>query len=269
MILSIIILNYKTKGLLRQCLQGIQDCQLPMEHEVIVVDGHSGDGSVEMVRQLHPRVQLIAAEQNLGFGGGMNIGMRRAQGQYIMLLNPDVAVFRGAVEALVEYMEQHPRVGISAPKLTNPDGTTQLSCFLFPTWPIPILRRSPLGRLPVARSLLERYLMSTWGHHEPRPVGWLLGACLMVRASALAEFGLFDERFFLYFEDVDICRRSWQAGWEVHYAPQADMVHFHQRLSAKSGGLSALFAYPTRVHIHSGIKYFKKYFHSTKPPHSL
>lgn len=267
--LSIIILNYKTKGLLRQCLQGISDCRLPMTTDVIVVDNDSKDGSVEMVHQYFPHVTVIASPRNGGFAAGMNLGLAKAQGRYLLLLNTDVAMFAGTVEKLRDYLEAHPRVGIAAPKLINPDGTTQFSTYLFPNWLIPILRRTPLGKLPVAKSLLRRYLMSDWKHDDHRPVGWVLGACMCIRRDALSEVGFFDERFFLYFEDVDLCRRFWTAGWEVHYVPDAEFVHYHARLSAENPGLGGIFSYPTRIHIRSGLKYFTKYSGVTTPPHSL
>lgn len=267
MTLSLVILNYKTKGLLRQCLQGIMDANLPVDHEVIVVDNASHDGSTEMVREQFPQVRYISHDRNVGFGAGMNIGLRAAAGDYLLILNPDVAVFSAAVVRLLEYIRRHPKVGIAAPKLINPDGTTQWSCYQFPDWFIPILRRTPLGRLPWARRRLRAYLMSDWAHDANRPVGWALGACLLIRRDAMREIGLFDERFFLYFEDVDLCRRAWQAGWEVHYVAEADMVHYHQRMSAGFSGLSVLFAYPTRIHIRSGLKYFAKYLGAPPPPH--
>lgn len=267
--LSILILNYKTKGLLKQCLRGIQDCKLPMSHEVIVVDNHSQDGSVEMVKTHFPRVSMVAARHNRGFAAGMNIGLSRASGEFVMTLNTDVAIFSGAIDALLAYVESHPQVGMALPKLINPDGTTQLSCFRFPTAMVPIYRRTFLGTTPHAQSIIRHYLMSDWDHKDNRPVGWGLGACLLIRRTAIEQAGLFDERFFLYYEDADLCRRFWQRGWEVHFVASAEMVHYHQRLSAEHHGLRSLFDYPTRIHIQSAIKYFAKYLGAAKPPHHL
>lgn len=267
--LSIVILNYKTKGLLKQCLRGIADSDLIPGHEVIVVDNHSLDGSAEMVREQFPRVQLIAANVNHGFAAGMNLGWHQAKGEYVLMLNPDVAVFGVAVEELLAYLRRHPRVGLAAPKLINPDGSSQISAFRFPTWAIPVLRRTGLGYLPFARRRLRRYLMAEWNRQDNRPVGWVLGACMLVRRQALVEAGGLDERFFLYFEDVDLCRRFWQAGWEVHFVADAEMVHYHRRLSADGSAWQTLFSYPNRVHIRSAIKYFLKFAGSPQPPHHL
>lgn len=267
--LSIIILNYKTKGLLKQCLRGIAEAHLPFAHEVIAVDNHSQDGTPDMVHEEFPAVTMVSSPTNVGFAAGMNLGYRHAQGDYILILNPDVAIFRGAVEVLLRYMDQHSEVGLAAPRLINPDGSYQFSCYRFYSVLTPAYRRTPLGKLPFARNQLRKFLMMDWDHGDNRPVGWVLGGCMCIRREAIERVGFFDERFFLYFEDVDLCRRLWQAGWQVHYVAAAEMVHYHQRLSAENPGLKGLFSYPTRVHIQSWIRYVSKYLGVPKPPHSL
>lgn len=266
MTLSIVILNYKTKGLLKQCLRGIVDAHLPVDHEVIVVDNASGDGSLEMVGQLFPAVTAIASPRNVGFAAGMNIGIARSSGQYIMTLNTDVAIFRPAVTTLLDYLNAHPTVGAVGPRLINPDGSVQWSSCRFPSRWIPILRRTPLGTLPVARNHVRRFLMSDWDHRDSRPVDWVLGGCMMLRRHMLDEVGAFDEKFFLYIEDVDLCRRMWQTGWQVHYVGTAEMVHYHRRESAEHPGLRGLLSYPTRVHLRSWLHYEAKYFRQPLPP---
>lgn len=265
--LSIVILNYKTKGLLKQCLRGVLDAGLSVEHEIIVVDNASGDGSVEMMRETFPQIPVIASPRNVGFAAGMNLGFAHATGEYIMTLNTDVAIFRQAVEDMVNYLDAHPRVGIAGPRLINPNGTVQWSCCQFPSRWIPLLRRSPLGAFPAAKAQLRRYLMSDWDHRSDRPVDWVLGGCMMIRRRALDESGVFDENFFLYIEDVDLCRRMWAAGWEVHYIGTAEMVHYHRRESAEHPGIRGLFSYPTRLHIRSWVYYEKKYAGQPLPPH--
>ncbi len=267
--LSIVIVNYKTKGLLKQCLRGIADCRLTFDHEVIVVDNNSGDGSVEMVGRQFPTVTLINSPVNVGFAAGMNLGFRRAAGRFIMTLNTDVAVFSGAIEALKNHLERHPRTGLAVPKLINPDGSTQLSTFLFPTFWVALWRRTPIGRLPGPRRSLRRFLMADWSHNDVRPVGWALGGALFLRRAALDQVGLFDERFFLFLEDVDLCRRFWEHGWSVEFVPAAEMVHYHQRPSAEVGGRGGIFSYPARRHIRSWFQYFAKYVGAPRPPQSL
>ncbi|RJO59259.1 glycosyltransferase family 2 protein [Candidatus Parcubacteria bacterium] len=264
-VVSIIILNYKTRGLLRQSLKGIASSGDEVAKEIIVVDNASGDGSLEMLAAEFPETRVIAAKQNRGFGAGMNLGMQAAKGQYFILLNPDVAIMDRPFDRLVEYMDTHTQVGLAGPKLLNPDGSVQFSCFRFPKWYTPILRRSPLGTLPKFRTHLKKYLMKDFSHQENRNVDWLLGAFLIVRRSAVEKVGRFDERFFLYFEDVDWCRRFWSAGWAVHYVSTVEVVHYHKRESAEIAGFSGIFAYPTRIHIKSWFKYLRKYFNQKLP----
>jgi N-acetylglucosaminyl-diphospho-decaprenol L-rhamnosyltransferase len=263
--LSVIILNYKTRGLLRQCLRGISNSGDIISKQIIVVDNASNDGTVEMLEEEFPEVILVASPYNRGFGGGMNLGLKKSTGRYAIVLNPDVAIMDKPFDRLVQFMDQHPRVGLAGPKLLNPDGSVQYSCYRFPKWYTPILRRSPLGSLPTFRNHLRKYLMKDFSHTENQEVDWLLGAFLIVRATALKQVGFFDERFFLYFEDIDWCRRFWVNNWEVCYVADVEVVHYHKRESAEIAGFSALFAYPTRIHIRSWLKYCSKYFGDKLP----
>lgn len=264
--LSIIILNYKSRGLLKQCLRGIMLQKLTASYEIIVVDNNSGDGTDEMMRSEFSHLTYIQAGANGGFAAGNNLGIRRSSGRYILVLNPDIAVLSNAIDRMARFLDDHPNVGLCAPKLLNPDGTVQTSCRKFPTVLTILLRRSPLGQLPWAKKKLRDFLLLDWDHAENRPVDWVLGACMMVRRSAMERVGLMDERFFLYFEDVDWCRRFWQSGYLVYYlGADAELVHYHQRLSALSPGLGGVFSYPTRVHITSGIRYFSKYHGVARP----
>lgn len=257
--LSIIILNYKSKGLVRQCIKGLRACAPRVSHEIIVVDNHSEDGVEQILAERYPDVQFISSPINVGFGAGMNMGIQKAQGKYVMILNPDIVVFDGSVDALHEFMEAHPKVAIAGPKLLNPDKTVQLSCFRFHKLFTPLYRRTPMGKLPWATKQLSEFLMKNDAHDRNRPVEWLLGACMMIRKSVLEEIGRFDDRFFLYFEDTDLCRRAWEKGWFVYYVADAVMTHYHKRESAEYSGVGGLLSYPTRVHIASWMKYIMKY----------
>lgn len=258
--LSVVILNYKTRGLLKQCLKGLLARPLEFTNEVIVVDNCSSDGTAAMIREEFPSVRCIENARNAGFAGGMNVGLRDAQGRYLLMLNPDIAILGNAIERMHRFLEERPDAGMCAPRLLNPDGTVQFSCRRFPTPSVITFRRSPLGSFPFAQRALRRFLMIDWDHASNGPVDWALGACLMVRRSAMESVGLFDERFFLYFEDVDWCRRFWEKKLPVYYlGADAELVHFHQRQSAASAGMAGIFSYPTRRHIESGLKYFMKY----------
>jgi GT2 family glycosyltransferase len=257
--LSIIILNYKTCGLLKECLKGIKLVKPKLDFEIIVVDNGSKDGTPEMIAECFPEVRFIETGQNLGYAKGNNVGIRAAKGRYIMIINPDIILFEGVVEKLVEFMDSHPDVGIVGPKLLNPDKTLQFSCYKFHSFWIPLYRRTPLGKLPWVRKAIDEFLMKDWDHNSVREVDWLLGGCLLIRSSALWDVGLLDERYFAYFDDVDLCRMMWNKGWKVVYYPLVSVVHFHRRESAEAFWVTSIFNKVTRIHIASWIKYFWKW----------
>jgi GT2 family glycosyltransferase len=257
--LSIIIVNYRSRGLVRTCLRGIAKAKIRYSYEVLVVDNASNDGCVEMIWREFPDVRVFAAESNRGLASGNNIGIRAANGRYLLIINPDIALFEGMVERLIDYLERNPNVALVAPKLINPDGTIQYSIYRFPTLLTPLLRRTFLANLPSAKKILRSYLMFDWDRNKSGPVDWVLGACMLVRREAYNVIGEMDERYFLYFEDVDWCRRFWAAGYEVHYVSEAQLVHYHRRLSAEIPGLSGIFTRATRIHITSWMRYLLKY----------
>ncbi len=280
MYLSIVILNYRQKGLVKQCIKGIVASRPNIEYELIIVDNNSNDGCVDMVNSMFqpeiqnksqqpqlplgdslkiPPIKTIQSELNGGFAAGNNLGIKEAEGKYIMIINPDIAVVPNALERMVEFMEKNNSIGIIGPKLINPDGSIQYSCRRFPNFFTPIYRRIFLGRLFFAKNNLVNYLMIDFDHESNISVDWLFGACLLIRKSALEEIGFFDERFFMYFEDLDLCRRFWKNGFKVFYFAEVEMVHYHQRLSAEKSGILAIFSKGGRIHLASGIKYFIKY----------
>lgn len=266
--ISIIILNYKQRGLVKQCIKGIELVRPKYSYEIIVVDNNSQDGCIKMIQEDFTNVIARASEKNGGFAYGNNLGIRNARGRYILILNPDVAVVEGAIEKMFLFLETTPRAGIAAPRLIHPDGTIQYSARRFPKISTPIFRRTFLGKFSFAKKELNRYLMTNWDHNSQKRVEWIFGACMMIRKSALENVGLFDERFFLYFEDCDLCRRFWERGHEVWYLPQVELVHYHQRLSGQGTGFSSLLGRGTRYHVESAIKYFAKYI-GTHTPISL
>jgi GT2 family glycosyltransferase len=151
------------------------------------------------------------------------------------VLNPDIVVLPGALDRLVSFMDDHPDAGIAGATLLNEDGSLQHSCRRIYTFWTLVLRRTPLGKLFQNGKTISRYLMLEFDHEESREVDWVLGACMIVRRTALADFGGMDERFFLYFEDVDWCYRVWQSGWKVWYVADSVMRHRHARESARPG----------------------------------
>lgn len=220
--IAVVIVNHNTCEHLRACLATIRS-EAPSE--MVVVDNASSDGSVEMVQAEFPQVVLRANETNPGYGAAANQGIANCTAPYVLLLNSDTLVQPGALAALSTYLELHPDAAIIGPRLVNPDGRLQASCYPFPTPVNLFLEESTLGRLvrhvPVLRS---RYLR-TWSHGCPRAVPWVLGAALMIRRDAFDAVGAFDESFFMYLEEVDLSYRLWSAGWEVHFAPVATITH--------------------------------------------
>jgi GT2 family glycosyltransferase len=257
--LSIVILNYKDKGLVRQCLKGIDLASPKIDYEVIVVDNDSRDGAGEMLKEKFPAVKFIQSGANLGFAAGNNLGLREARGRYLMIMNPDIMVMPGSLEKMVGFMEADPGVGLLGPQLLNVDKTVQFSCYRFPSFGVPFYRRTPLGKIPRARKILKDYLMSDWDHAAAADVDWLLGAVLMARRSGVEQVGLLDQRYFMYFEDTDWCRRFWRAGFRVVYLPEAKMIHYHLRQSAGVPWFLGLFQRISRIHITSALKYFWKF----------
>ncbi len=220
---AVVIVNYNTCAFLRACLPTVIAEQ---PREMIMVDNASNDGSVQMVREDFPAVTLMPLPVNLGYGAAANQGIRACDAEFVLLLNSDTRVHGGALQALEVYFEQHPGAGIVGPRLLNPDGTLQASCYPEPTPLHVLLEESTLGRwvryIPPMR---ERYLR-TWSHSQPRVVPWVLGAALAIRRRAFDSVRGFDESFFLYWEEVDLCYRLGRAGWEIHFAPGAVVTHY-------------------------------------------
>ncbi|MDP3685884.1 MAG: glycosyltransferase family 2 protein, partial [bacterium] len=257
--LSIIIVNYGSGRLAKACVDSIRRSAPQATTEVIVVDNASPDDSQELLATEVPGVRFIPLEKNLGFARGVNAGIEAARGEFLLILNPDIIVLNAAIDRLLEFARRHPRAAVLAGQLMNPNGSVQDSCFRFYS-PFTILaRRTPLGVLPFGRRHLQDVLLRDYDRASARQVDWVLGACMLVRRSAMEAVGMMDSRFFLYFEDMDWCRRFWERGHEVWYVPEARFAHYYKRASAQEAGLSALFHPITRIHIASGFKYFWKY----------
>jgi hypothetical protein len=258
--LSILIVHYNTPKLIRQTLRGIRKSAPRLNYEVVVVDNNPRMRVHDMIAREFPDVRVLVSDRNLGFGGGMNRALEAATGRYLVVFNPDIAVFPDAFEALVRFMDEHTDVGMVGPKLLNPDGSIQCSCYRFMKPKTILYRRIPFIRtLPAARREIERYTMTDWDHATTRNVDYLLGACMVVRREAFQQVGGFDPAYFVYFEDQDWCRRFWLAGWRVVYYPGASMVHYHRRETAEGSFLKQLRNPLTRIQMESARHYFRKF----------
>ncbi len=262
---SFITVNYKTPHHVRHLLTGVEDAALGVPFEYFLVDNDSKDGTPSMVRTRFPWTNVIESPDNRGYGAGNNLALVQAKGDYILLCNPDLIIFPREVEGWIEWMDRRPDVAISGPRLLNPDGSDQESCYRFPSLLTPILRRTPLGSIGWFRKLHDRHIMKDMDRRLEQDVDWVLGAAMLIRKSALEKIGGFDERFFMYYEEADICRRAWLAGFRVSYFPEARFMHYHRRESRINNPLEIFTNRLARIHIQSAFKFFFKYFGQPHP----
>lgn len=269
--LSIIITSYKQPEMLRILLDSIRK-NLTIardEYEIIVSDSVTEEDTEMMMREDYPEVIFVGSLENIGFGGTVKNGYEKSQGEYLLIMNGDVIVKKGAIETLLDYIENHPRVGIIGPKLLSFNESVQPSCFRFYTIPTIIYRRTFLGKLRVGRAQVDRFMMKDFNHSITREVDWVQGSAMMTRRDSVEKVGLMDPRFKMYFEDVDWCRRFWENGYRVVYLPEAEMYHYHGRGSAGKSVIKTLLSRKLAwIHIASALKYFWKYFGKSIPKHS-
>jgi hypothetical protein len=221
---SIVVVSWNTRELLLAALASV----LPLgavRGEVIVVDNASGDGSAEAVEARFPEVRVIRNERNLGFAGGVNVGLRAAREPYVLLLNSDTLVRGDAIARLLEYAEDHPRAGVIGPRVLNEDGSLQESRFRFPSLLNLLLSASYLYQLFPESSWLNRERLTGLDPGRAAAVDAVSGCCFMMRRDLIEAIGLLDEAYFMYAEETDFCWRAWRAGYEVHYAPVGEIVH--------------------------------------------
>lgn len=259
--LSIIIVSWNVRGLLRQALTSIYNAyeynvnayeESRATPEIIVVDNASRDGAVAMLRENFPAVRVIANAENRGFTGGNNQGIAAAQGDYLLLLNPDTEVVDRALQRMIDYLAAHPDVGMVGPQLRYPDGAVQSSRRRFPTLPVLFLESTWLESL-APRRLLRRYYMQDRADDATQDVDWIMGAAMLTRREVVAEVGGMDEGFFMYSEELDWCRRIKAAGWRIVYLPEAKIIHYEGKSSEQ--------VVPAR-HIYfqsSKVRYARKY----------
>ncbi|MBU1131784.1 glycosyltransferase family 2 protein [Patescibacteria group bacterium] len=256
--LSIIIVSYKMSGLIKNCIKTILESALDFSFEIIVVDNGSQDNIADMMKKNYSSVKLILSEKNRGMGAGNNLGIKEAKGKYILVMNPDIFVFKDSLKKLIEFIKQKPDIGLVAPRLLNPDRTLQYTCYRRHNFLTPLYRRTFFGKFSFGKREIDRFLMSDFDHASTREVDWIQGSCVLVPREVFDEVGLFDERFFMYFEDTDLCRRIKLAGYKNIYFAGAEVIHLHTRQSG--GGMLQIFSNKlTRTHILSWLKYWYKW----------
>jgi GT2 family glycosyltransferase len=250
--LTVVVVNYNVRELLRDCLRSLQASQSRWSFEVIVVDNCSSDGSAEMVGADFPEVRLIVSPSNDGFAAANNRGIRAAQpSRYVMLLNPDTVVPPDALERLVDFMEAHPEAGVLGPKLVKGDGTLDLACRRsFPTPRIAFYHAFGLDKLFPNSPEFAQYNLTYLDEDELSEVDCVVGAAMLVRGEALEQAGLLDESFFMYGEDLDWAFRIRQRGWKVFYNPAVVIVHYKGQSSRQRSVRSILAFYDAMVTFH-------------------
>jgi GT2 family glycosyltransferase len=258
---SVVIVSFNTCRVLRECLSCVYREVRSLRVQVIVVDNGSADGSPRMIEQDFPDVVLIRSEANLGFGGANNLGFQSALGRYIVLLNSDAFLGEESLERSVAHMDANPRAGLGGARLTGRDGSWQPSARMFPTIFNDLIGLSGLAaRFPQSR--LFGRPDRTWANQgEAAEVDWVPGAYSIIRAEALAAVGLFDPRFFLYYEEVDLCKRIKQKGYSIWYWPDISVVHIGGESSRqiRSLELSRSGAQLTLWRMRSMLLYYRKH----------
>lgn len=251
--LSVVILSWNTKELLEACLRSIFDGPRALDFEVVVVDNASQDGSPEMVREQFPQALLVCNERNEGYARGCNIGILRSRGEYILLLNSDTEVREDALERMVSFLQDNPEYGACGGQLFNPDGSIQRACMRFPTLWVPLFFDIFVEKLFPNNRIVSRYFMRDFDHADSMDVDQPPGACFMVRRVVMDKVGVLDEELFLFYNDVDFCRRIWNAGYRIRFLAGAEVMH-HVGASTRNYGDFGKEWHKNRV------RYFRKHF---------
>ncbi|MDE1175200.1 MAG: glycosyltransferase family 2 protein [Edaphobacter sp.] len=259
---SIIIVSFNTRQILRECLESVIRESTGLSIEIFVVDNNSHDGSTQMVRECFSQVKLLESDINLGFGAANNIALQQASGRYYVLLNSDAFFQEGALKRAIEHMDAQPDCGLGGSRLIGRDGSWQPSSRSFHSIVHDLVVLTGLaGKFPKSRFF--GHFDRTWANDdEPASVDWVPGAFSIIRPSALAKTGLFDPAFFLYYEEVDLCRRIKQAGFSVWYWPDIIVVHIggeSSRQLKKKLEFSSMTAQVVMWRMRSTLLYYRKH----------
>lgn len=248
---SIIIVTYNSENYIVSCIQSVLEQKSKISYEVIVVDNASTDKTLELISDI-PNVQVIMNVENLGYSRANNTGIRQAKGEYLLLLNPDIMLSHQVLDDLIDSLKQDPHRGIVAPQLKYPNGLIQESARRLPNLLVQTIARAPIIN-KLFQTKLEKYVMAEWDHQSSRNVDWVIGACMLARRDTILQVGLFDEDYFLYCEDVDLCYRLSKKGYKIYYNASISMTHDYQKSSRRK--LNKL----TIVHLVSICKFYIKH----------
>lgn len=258
--LSIVIVNYNVRDLLRDCLRSLGQDLERLRAEVFVVDNASSDGSAEMVAAEFPWVVLIRGSRNVGYSAGNNLALRRAGGRFVLLLNPDTRLPPGALIETIAEMEAHPDIGALGPKLVRADGSLDLACRRsFPSPEVAFFRLFGLARLFPRSARFASYNLLHVDPDQAIDVDSVCGAFMLLRREVIERVGLLDETFRMYGEDLDWAYRIKQAGWRVRYHPAVVVLHYKGQ-SSRQRPIGSLVAFYHAMHV-----FYRKHYAPSRP----
>lgn len=261
---SILIVYMNGARIARQTLRNLRRVAPQTSCEIIVIDNNAKAGFGNLLAKEFPEIRYIPMDKNRGFGTAMNVGIRAAKGEMVFIFNPDLAPEPGSLDCMVKKLRSDASIGILAPQLLNADGSLQYSVLTYQTLIIPVLRRTFLGRTSWGEKKIAAFQMHDRDHSKEQDVDWAIGSAMLAWKKDLLALGGFDEQFFMYLEDEDLCRRMHAFGKRVVYFPEARMIHYHRRASADGSLLRQIFNPLTWQHIRSALLYAKKYQHGTR-----
>ena len=234
--LSIIIVNYNVKEFLQNLLHSLQKSVSSITHEIIVVDNASDDGSVEFIREKFPQINLIVCQTNLGFSKANNLGLKVSKGKFILLINPDTIVSEDTITKMIEFLNEHPDAGLVGCKILNPDGSLQLACRRsFPGPWTSFCKVTGLSTLFPNSRLFAKYNLTYLDENSTYEVDAISGSFMMMKREVYEKIGGFDEQFFMYGEDLDLCYRIQKNGYKVYYYPGTQIIHYKGESTKRSG----------------------------------
>ncbi len=250
--LSIVIVSWNTRELLKECLKSIYQYTKNLKFEIFVVDNASSDGTVEMLKQLFPQVKVIANPENMGFSKANNQAIRVSKGRYVVLLNPDTLLVQDMFSPLITYADAREKIGVIGPRILSRDGKKiQSGCARrLPNLYLEFCRLSGLSRKFPKTRIFGSECMFYWDHTDSRYVEGLSGACMVVRRSSIDDVGLMDENQFMYGDDIDWCKRFLNAGWQIFYYADASIIHYGGESAKQVNLFAAIQEEKARMYFH-------------------